>query len=187
MNIMSIDPGLRSLGIYINMAQGKDLSLTISAGKKDKEKDIFINIDIVLRDLIQRYDIDLIFAEDYAISGFRRKSGAVLAEIKGLIKNIVYDESNNCQGLILISISTWKSIHKTIPINKKKKFDIDFVNNLFKKQLKTQDEVDAYLIMVAMYRIYIGVVKTNAQIKLKQEMENYGEIWKKKDVFQKGQ
>lgn len=177
-NVMSIDPGLRSIGVYINIQEGEDMAFTIKALKSDTEKEIYNNIDMILRELIAFYKIKVIFCEDYAITGFQRKSGAQLAEIKGLLKKIVYDESLAIDGMILVPISTWKSIHKglSLPKNKTKKY-VELVNKTFKKKLNTSDEVDAYLMLVAMYMISRGVVKSNTQIRLKKDMETLGEIW----------
>jgi len=179
---MAIDPGLRSVGIYINIQDGDDMALTIKALKNDTEKDIYNNIDIILRELIKFYKIKVILCEDYAMSKFGKStSGSCLAEIKGLLKSIIYDDSLGVDGMVLIPISMWKSIHKNLglPKYKGKKY-IEIINKTFKKNLKTADEADAYLMLISAYLINKGVVKSNSQLRLLNKLREYGEIWEKK-------
>ena len=172
MNIMSIDPGLAAMGIYIYKKGKEDVFFTIKAKKDWSLVEKLKNIRESLIKSINENKIDVVVCEDYAITGFKRASGATLAEVKGVIKYICNFECK-IKGFILMPISTWKSIHKKLglPKNKTKKY-VEKVNKAYDQKFKTPDETDAYLMLVAIYRIYKGVCFTDAQIKIKKRLDD---------------
>lgn len=181
MNKMAIDPGKKSLGIYINKDNNQDISLVIKSNKNESEKIIFQRIKETIEFLIKEHNIYLIFIEGYAISKFGKSiSTPYLVEIIGIIKAVIAT-SKICKGYITVPISTWKSMFKSLPKYKNKKY-IEMVNKMFTKEFNSTDEVDAYLIMVSMYFIWKGVIKTNTQLKLRTEMQKFGSVWESKII-----
>jgi Holliday junction resolvasome RuvABC endonuclease subunit len=173
---MSIDPSLRSTGIYIYRPGIYDFSFTIKTSKKDNIKESYNKINSSLKTLILSFNVRIVFLEDYAYKEFGRVSSiSKIAEVKGIILNAIYDQESGVEKLFLIPISTWKSILNNLKLPKRKnKQYINTVNQKYNRNFKTCDEVDAFLMFTAMNLLNQGVTKTNKQLKLKEEM--YG-IW----------
>jgi Holliday junction resolvasome RuvABC endonuclease subunit len=163
-NIISIDPGSKSTGVYLSF---KDVSYSISI-KPEKKR--YCDMYQQLNDLLIEQEIDVAFIEDYAY-GNTLPGKRTLSEFVGIIKLCL--EWNNIPW-IAVPIQTWKSYcMKGLPKLKNKKY-IDMVNKEYQggiNMLKTADECDAYMIYRCMRKIISGIWKSNTAVKLKNEFD----------------
>jgi Holliday junction resolvasome RuvABC endonuclease subunit len=175
MNLMSIDPSKRSLGLYV-IANKHPFSETIKSERKEEDVEIYNKLKCQLEGIVSYCKIELIFLEDYAFSRFgKSRASSSLAEITGIIKMLAY--SQGCK-IITVPISTWKSFFHGLPVKKDKKY-VEFVNKWYNKGIvfNTADECDAFMIMQAMHYIYRGICKSESQLNLRNKMLKIGEIF----------
>jgi hypothetical protein len=171
MNIISIDPSLTSTGIFINKGRK---NLTISTAKLKSEKEKYNYIRECFEVIIDENKIGLCLMEDYGYSTQRMKTQA---EVKGIILSIMY---KNDIPVMKIPINTWKSLIDYLPDEKdkkKKKPYMQKINEHYKKEFKSTDECDAYLIMRACYLAYQGACKIESHLLLQRKLKAMGELF----------
>jgi Holliday junction resolvasome RuvABC endonuclease subunit len=167
MNVISIDPGTKCIGVYAYVGL-KGQSFTV---RPKGLSDLYVRL---YNDTIWEA-ADFAFIEDFAFS--RNGQGQrAMAEYVGVIKLVM--EMKNVEW-ITVPISTWKVYTgRGLPKKKDQKYT-DQVNEKYNKNFDTPDVADAFLIMTAMWKIAHGDVRTDAARKLAARMEEYG-------VFQGG-
>lgn len=181
MNIIAIDPGKSSLGYCVK--EGNEyISGSIVAKDKDTDNIIFARITKQLKILKDKYNIRIVFHEDYAYKKFgKSRSGTHMAEILGAIKSAFSDEY---QEIIFIPVNSasWKAYfyELKLPENKTKKYK-RIVEENFKREFKTCDEADAFMIMAALIYISRGMVRTDGQMKIKNAVKTAIKNIKEKD------
>lgn len=167
-NTISIDPSLRSTGIFIKTDKEERL-FTIDNNLKS-EQDCFCNIDAYIRAIIEKYQIELVLIEDYAYGYKNSTSITPLAEVKGIIKLIAYDLNID---IILIPIQCWKAFSKITEKRKDtKKAQLNYISQakqFYGRDFKSTDEVDAFLIYFSVRQILNGIIKTDSHKKLYNE------------------
>lgn len=171
MNIISIDPSKANTGVYMKWYD-REHFYTINTSKLKTEAEKYQKIwnEIYLN--CQAYDMKMAFIEDYAYSGHRSMTS--LAEVKGIILFALY---NNNIPVIKVTPSTWQALCKLdLPKTKNKEY-VNQVNQFYKKDFKTSDECDAYMMLVSMCYIWKGVIKTDSHLKLQKKMKAIGEIF----------
>ena len=174
MNIISIDPAKANIGIYIKSGK-KEHYTTINTTKEKTTKDKYLHIQKSIRELVKQYNIQVAFIEDYAYSIIRSQSVTKLAEVKGILLAVMYEHNIE---VVKVNIQTWKGLAKVkLPDKARKKDYINIVNSYYKKQFKTTDECDAYMIALAMYSVYKGVIKTDSHLILQKKMKEIGKIF----------
>lgn len=174
MNIISIDSAKANIGIYIRKGNS-ELYTTINTTKKKTKADKYLHIRNEMKRLCEENKIKLAFLEDYTFSVKRSQSVTSLAEVKGLILITLYELDIS---VIMVNPSTWKAMCKlALPSKKNKKEYVDSVNAYYKKMFKSTDECDAYLMLLSMYYICKGVVKTDSHLILQKKMKAFGNIF----------
>ena len=153
MNILFVDPSMRSTGVYGIMGDG---TLSYTFKTESEHNGALGEIAREFRDKAQYYDVLLI--EDYA---FSRASQSVSknGEVGGIIKgNFAYYGKT----IIEISISTWKSIcnfRMKKDTAKTKAAYIDAVYNKFGIHFDSTDSADAYMLYYSCKQILEGKAK----------------------------
>lgn len=171
MNIISIDPSKANTGIYIKTNKD-EYFCTISTKKQKTEAEKYKMIYETFYYNCKTHGIKMAFIEDYAYSGHRSMTS--LAEVKGIILLALY---NNNIPVIKVAPSTWQALCKLdLPRTKNKEY-VNQVNQFYKKDFKTSDECDAYMMLVSMCYIWKGAVKTDSHLKLQKKMKGIGQIF----------
>jgi len=174
MTIMTIDPGKRKSGIFII---GEKLIWydLIDNRKLKTDKEIFNNTNDKLQLLIEVFCVDVVVIEDYTfkMAAVRQLYGA---EIKGMLKNIIYKSENNIK-IITIPIGTWKSYMKKEILkirNLKKRWVKPYreaVKNSYGWDFKTEDVCDAYFMARTIIAIKKGIIKSKAAQKIFNQLK----------------
>lgn len=170
MNILSIDPSLRSCGFYGARDFGSDSSYTI----RDKGDRIQV-LGLFLRRFEEaaRY-YDALLIEDYAFSR-HSQSVTVQAEIGGLARASFSAEG---KPVIEVGISTWKYVTGVSGKKATKKDRADYLDLVYKKfgrGFDSTDSADAWMIYYSCAMILAGkVLPTEATERLKAEMMENG-------------
>jgi Holliday junction resolvasome RuvABC endonuclease subunit len=173
MNIISIDSSKSNTGIYIKSKHEHYTTICTTKLKTEKEKYIFIHDEF--RKLCEKHQIEIAFLEDYAFSRFGNSSSVSSSgEVKGIIMYILYSLSI---PVIKVSPTTWKMLSRlALPKKKNKKYVAD-VNTFYRKTFSTPDECDAYMMLLSMFYIWQGLIKTDSHLKYKKQMSNIGDIF----------
>jgi Holliday junction resolvasome RuvABC endonuclease subunit len=175
MNIVSIDSAKANIGIFIISEKTKiEISTTISTTTKKTNAEKYLHIKKSIEKLCQENNIEVAFIEDYTYSIKRSQAVTSLAEVKGIILVTLYEFKI---PVIKVNPQTWKAMAKLSLPEKKNKEYIKVVNNFYKKEFKTSDECDAYMMLLSMYYIYQGVVKTDGHLILQKKMKAIGNIF----------
>lgn len=143
MKIISIDPSLRSLGIFFS-EDGEYNSNVIQRTEKDR-------IEVLKRMTLKfareaALGWDLLLIEAYAFGAGNSRSITTMAEIGGLIRGLF---SARGVPIIEVPIGVWKSVTGISLKKGTAMANSDYINEVAKKykiRFKTVDEVDAYLI-----------------------------------------
>lgn len=165
MVIMTIDPGKRKSGIFIIGEKLVWYDL-IDNRKLKNEKEIYNNTNDKLKFLIEVFCVDVVVIEDYAF-GYAASRQLYGAEIKGMLKNIIYQQNKKIK-IIKISIQLWKSyLNKDILKirNQKKRWVLPYRKAVKEKYgwgFITEDTCDAYFMAKAILLIKKGVIKSKA-------------------------
>jgi Holliday junction resolvasome RuvABC endonuclease subunit len=176
LNIMSIDPSKRSIGIFIKTKLGDKILDTIKSKAKESEADIYIKINAALVILMKYHEIDLLFIEENSFSSSNFKSGnrtaQVMGEVIGIIKLAAYQAG--IKKIIPVNNKLWKGVLKLpfVGLDKKKKAGkyTNLAIQCLKMKFANNDEVDAYCILLAMWQLWSGPAWTDAQIKMKNRL-----------------
>ena len=143
MRIISIDPSLRSLGMFF-MEDGDFNSNVIQRTEKDR-------LEVLKRFCLKfareaALGWDLLIIEMYAFGASNSRSITVAAEIGGLIRGIFAARG---VPIIEVPIGTWKSVTGISMKKGTPMADSDYLNAIatkYKIRFKTVDEGDAYLL-----------------------------------------
>ena len=174
MNIMTIDPGKRKNGIFIFCSNGIKRPYFIDNRKAKTEKEIFNNVTEKIEKLIDIFQIQIVVIESYAFAQ-RKTAQLMVAEIKGIIKNIAYRFERYIK-IIMMPIQTWKKyMPKNIyAIRQKKKRWISEYKKVSSEHsgfdFKTEDIADAYWMAYAINAIMNGIIYTDADKKIKEQL-----------------
>jgi len=172
-NIISIDPSKNSIGIYVRQEIGEEMIGTIVNDFKT-ERESILNIENKLAEYLDLYNISICLIEDYPYHMKNSKSLTILAEIKGLIKFLVLKRNIK---IIYIPISIWKSFSKITEKKKDtKKAKNNYINQAklnYKKDFKSTDEVDAFLMFYTVCMLKKGIIKSNSQLNLRKQIDKY--------------
>lgn len=139
-DVISVDPSLRSTGVYI---AGKDQSFTI---KTNPDEDRVQTLSKLMRKWNEIFNGggQLLLIEDYA---FSRNSQSVtkLAEVGGIIRAAA-GEFN--MQILEIPSTFWKhwTNQSEAPDKKKEKDYCEYFSKKYSRSFATTDEVDAFLI-----------------------------------------
>lgn len=173
MNIISIDSAKAHIGIYIKT--NKEYHETITTTKLNNDNEKYQHIYIRITDLCLDNKIEVAFLEDYPFSIGNSRSITALAEVKGIILLALYNQNIK---IIKVNPSTWQAMVKLeLPKKQKAKVYIEAVNKFYNKSFESTDECDAYMMLISMYYIYKGVVKTDSHLKLQKKMMAVGDIF----------
>lgn len=189
MTILAIDPSLRSTGICL-FTGGKIKTETWAYKKDIKRIDIMSDLywKIVNLYIDMQGAVDYMVIEDYAFSqiGKRSRGSASitpLAEVQGLLKGICAAHSSK---VVVMSSQTWKSVVGWVTLPKMKKADIEYyistTKKLFKKEFKTTDECDAYMIYLAFKMIVMKECRVTEGVKnIYKDLKEYLDGIKEKE------
>ena len=153
MNLLFVDPSMRSTGIYA-IAKGEQYSSTFET--KSDHIEALGEIAREFSDKAKFYDVLII--EDYA---FSRASQSVSknAEVGGIIRGAF---SYHKKPVIEVSISTWKSIcnfRMKKDTAKAKKAYCDEAFKRFGERFESTDAADAYMIYYTCKQVLSGKAK----------------------------
>lgn len=172
MKVISIDPSLRSLGMFF-AEDGEYNSDVIQRTEKDR-------IDVLKRFCLKfareaALGWDLLIVESYAFGAGNSRSITVMAEIGGLIRGLF---SARGVPIIEIPISVWKSVTGISMKKGTSMANSDYLNEIVKKyglRFKTTDEGDAYLLYEAVKQCGLNVWKSGTgAANIKQRLEDLG-------------
>jgi hypothetical protein len=166
MNIISIDPGSESMGIYMKTKTGGSVCTIHPKDLHDLHYQLYC--------LISDNAIDFAFIEDYAYGQQLTMPGR-----KSIVEHVgVIKFSCEEQGVkyIKVPIATWRAymIHGFPDKKKKPKQYTAAVNKYYKKEFHTADEADSWMIFGAMWMIGQGALKTKASKELKKKIDEIG-------------
>ncbi|ADX42584.1 hypothetical protein [Tetrasphaera phage TJE1] len=179
MRIISLDPSLRSFGIFYN-EDGEVNSEVIQREEKDR-------MDVLGWFCLKfakeaRLGWDLLIVESYAFGSANSRSITVQAEIGGLVRGLF---SAYGVPIIEVPIGTWKSVtgismKKGTPMH-----ESDYLNAIVTKfgvRFKTVDEADAYLlyqtVMTCGARVFPGVGAANIRRRLEELKIDTRKLWR---------
>lgn len=166
--VMSVDPSLRSTGVYI---QGK--LYTIETKQKHPAEVAKKNIYNHMLSLISgaKFQIKICLIEDYSYGkAGGTKSLTALAEVRGLIQAVCFE--NNCR-VVPVNIGMWKSVMHFKHAKKTAEDKRDYIrtaDDLWQQGFSSPDEVDAYMIYKAVEKLVVFGGRTEAQKKLIEEV-----------------
>ena len=175
MNVIAVDPSLRSTGLYWTVLHGQERiekSRTISTTSKDRAQ----ALKLLLMELCVTLDLeeeafDLCLVEGYA---FSRQSSTltVMGEVGGVIR--VAMALYNIP-VIEVAPALWQSVLKTgqmgLPKHKGRKYR-EMVNEKLGTAWETPDECDAYMMALAVSRIWKkNCFTTEAAEKVRRQIE----------------
>ena len=148
MNIISIDPSMRSTGVYCRV-NGKEYSYSLKNPKRMTREKVLESTYSFFNALLcsAKYAFGLI--EGYAYNTSNRQGLYNLIEMVGVIRLCC---SNYSVPLVTIGISTWKAMtikHMKKNNKNQKLYYIETVATKYGKRFSTTDEADAYLIYTA--------------------------------------
>lgn len=156
MNIISIDPGIKRIGL----CAVKNGSVIVETIERDfaSQKDKYISIVEIIRQRCYDYHARIAVLEDYPYKIYS-KTILDMAEMKALIKLGLY---KSCVKLIMMPISVWKMYMPELlkGVNKKVKKYRQIASEMFEHDFKNSDEVDAYFMMKTFYAIMGGNLKS---------------------------
>jgi len=164
--IISIDPSLKSTGIYIKSGNAS-FSMAIKGNKH--KRDSVLNIRTWIRKYINDFPITTAIVEDYAYAIQNSRSITTLAEVKGVILSELYARNIN---IIIMPIQTWKTV-MGVPSMKKNADYVKYFKKIYAlndKYFKTADEIDAYLMYLCTIKLEKWAV-TETQIKIQEKIK----------------
>ena len=170
MNILSIDPSLRSCGFYGSRDFGNDSSFAIQ--EKGDRIQVFGLFLRRFEEQAKYYDALLI--EDYAFSR-HSQSVTVQAEVGGLARAAFSAES---KPVIEVGISTWKYVTGVSGKKTTKKERADYLDLVYKKfgrGFDSTDSADAWMIYYSCAMIAANkILPTEPTERLRAEMIEKG-------------
>ena len=162
--VISVDPSLRSTGVYRNWTGCTD---TIDCAKYTH-----ITALHVFGKMLARWccGADVMLIEDYAFGkAGSSRSVLTMGEIRGIATYIAKHEG---VSIFSVPIATWKAKMSGLPPKGRGKRDCEtyclLSGELFGRTFATPDEVDAYAIYWAVNKI----LRTQPEHKLAEEMRN---------------
>jgi len=173
LNIISIDPSLRSCGFYGSRDFGNDSSFSIQE-KGDRIQ--------VLGLFLRRFEeqakyYDALLIEDYAFSR-HSQSVTVQAEVGGLARAAFSAEN---KPVIEVGISTWKYITGISGKKATKKERADYIDLVYKKfgqGFDSTDSADAWMIYYSCAMIAANnILPTEPTERLRLEMDKKGIVF----------
>lgn len=143
MRIISVDPSLRSLGIFYQ-ENGEINSDVIQRTEKDR-------LDVLGRICLKfakesALGWDLLIVEGYSLGATNSNAVTVQAEVGGLIRGLFTARK---VPIIEVPIPTWKHVTKTTLKKGNAMATSDYLNEVIRKfgiKFKTTDEADAYML-----------------------------------------
>ncbi len=170
MNVLSVDQSLTSMGLFLYLGRdnSKTMVKTIKTVKTKTVKGVKINYSlqdrfkVIFKEILSFFpeyeesEIDLILFEG-SILHFKKSSSSViidLAQLKGFLRlfAIIYGAE-----VLEMPVQTWKSWIGAKRYDKKNpaKYcrDIEKDNRLVKGYFSNTDEADAYLMLLALFKI----------------------------------
>jgi Holliday junction resolvasome RuvABC endonuclease subunit len=171
-NTISIDSSLNGTGLYLHDKSGGSESLTIKPKGDRKKKMLTINESI--SNAIDVYDIELMIIEDYAFNVKKTRSFTILAEVQGIIKMHAYRRDII---VLEVPIFCWKTFFSNLPKKENKKEYAKFISRRAKKEFKTTDEADAYLLFQTVKNVSKGMIWSEGHKNLIKKINEIGGIW----------
>jgi hypothetical protein len=170
LNIVSIDPSLRSTGLFF-CEEGKCRSETL-APKTDRLVTLGFYARYFVK-LAKSKDWDLLLIENYSF-GSKSNAVTVQAEVGGIIRACFA-----ARGILIVEmpIQTWKAIAgiRLPKVSVKDKSDYkNAVMNKFDFTFDTTDEADAFMIFWAIREISRGRVKKGLGSDIRVRLEKVG-------------
>ena len=163
MNILAIDPGKNSIGIC---SAYMDAPLAVAT---EKPQDYYWIFEAIERWLCYGNRYDLVAIEGIAHGGYK---SAIFAQVYGVIKAAV---EKYWIPYVEVSPQTWKSI-TGFRHPKKTAADkilyVEFAKKQVPIELNNIDEVDAYMIMVAIRFAMMSKQKTAVMEKLNERIQS---------------
>lgn len=146
MRVVSIDPSLRSLGMFF-MEDGEFNSSVLQHSIRDFPDRIEIYRKMCLRFARESsLGWDLLIVEGYSMAEKSSSSVTGQAEIGGLIRGLFAARN---VPIVEVQIPTWQSVTKTTLKKGNSMATSDYLNDVVRKfgiRFKTTDEADAFLI-----------------------------------------
>jgi Holliday junction resolvasome RuvABC endonuclease subunit len=155
LNFIIVDPSLRSTGVLV-CRDGKISTYAIQ--RKEERLKVLGWYIKHFANLAKERDWDMLIVEGYAF-GASSRSVTVAAEIGGIIRSCF---SSYSIPIIEMTPATWKSLTgiklKKNSVSEKREY-INAVIEKYDMELSTTDEVDCYLMLVALSAISRGNFK----------------------------
>ena len=170
MKVISLDPSLRSFGIYYNR-DGERSSETISLPNSYDRLDVLAILTYRFA-AISKEGWDLVIVEAYAYGRANSRSITVQAEIGGLVRGLFGVRK---VPIIEVPIGVWKSV---TGIREKKgtathKSDyLNAVHKLFGERFTTTDEADAMMIYQTVKTCGMKPATIAGAVKIRQRLED---------------
>ena len=177
MNVIAIDPGPTTTGVYL-FKQGKEQSLSILRQGGHYEYMVKLRGAVITlcyapaRDDSGVVTTDMAIVEDYPY-GMPGDRAAHAIEVGAVVREALTSVG---VPIVAIPISTWKSI--TIGVKRVKRGSarivreyLEAVQALYGRVFVTTDEADAFMMYEAALAIWRGETRTAAAVRIRDRME----------------
>lgn len=188
MNVMSVDPGSKQIGVFV-MQDGKSFSYSI------KPKGL-VHVQVSIHNLAVIHKAGFALIEDYAY-GDSMAGKRTSSEIVGVIK---YTWELLGVRWLAVNIATWQSyMSRNLPQKWTKKRSkkgkeykartadseqgyVEAVNREYRAAFKTADAADAWMIYAAVEMMSRGILKSDAARKIKAVIDRHKVFEKDPDL-----
>lgn len=169
MNIIAVDPSLRSTGVFF-VKDGEVDAYVIRMKSPKNEVLAFL----LRHFLLKANEFDLLIIEDYAFSA-KGEQASIQGEVGGIIRACFQAKQKK---IIEVPISSWHSYTK-IKVKKGggRNWEGDYCNEVaskFKVRLQTADEADAFLLFATVRAAVRGKFLTPGAAKIRIACEEMG-------------
>lgn len=169
--VISIDPSLRSTGVY---AGGKLYTLNNKTNKEVSAIEALKNIYEWFIYFGTKYNPKIALVEDYSYSRSESSSMTDIAEIRGILHVVSFE----CGFVVIpVNITLWKSIVRFSMQKGTKPKNDNYIVAARQRypgfDFKSTDEVDAFMIYQAVATIYQYGPNTEAQTRLINEVKKW--------------
>ena len=154
MNVISIDPGMTSMGLYVYRS-GSGYSICI---RREENQENYDHLPDVRRAILKyAKGADMALVEDYAY-GLPAGRAASSIEAGGVVRATLAEMGI---PIVTVPIPTWKALtikhHRKNTVAEKKEY-FRIVMEKYGREFTTTDEADAFCIYQAVLRIWSGGV-----------------------------
>lgn len=169
MNIIAVDPSLRSTGVFFV----KDGNVDAYVIRMKLEKNQVLAF-LLRHFLLKANEFDLLIIEEYAFSA-KGAQASIQGEVGGIIR-ACFSAKN--KKIVEVPIASWHSFTK-IKVKKGggKDWEVDYCNEVaskFKVRLQTADEADAFLLFATVRACVRGKFLTPGASKIRIACEEMG-------------